>query len=128
MLKVHSPGSIAPPFSTYSPGMEAPAEARWLYISGQVGVEPDGTIPEDAEAQMECGWRNILAILGSASMGPHDLVKLNGYITRAGDVGLFRTVRERMIPGVEPASTLVVVSALAQPEWVVEIEAIAAAA
>ena len=128
MLKVHKPGSIAPPFSTYSPGMEVPAEARWLYISGQVGVEPDGTIPDDPEAQMECVWRNLLAILGSAGMGPHDLVKVNGYITRAEDVGLYRQVRERMIPGAEPASTLVVVTALAQPEWVVEIEAVAAAA
>ena len=128
MLKVHKPGSIAPPFSTYSPGMEVPAEARWLYISGQVGVEPDGSIPEDAEAQMESVWRNLLAILGSAGMGPHDLVKVNGYITRAEDVGLYRRVRERMIPGAEPASTLVVVTALVQPEMVVEIEAVAAAA
>ena len=40
MLKPYGPPPVAPPFSRYSHGVEAPDNARWLYISGQVGVTP----------------------------------------------------------------------------------------
>ncbi|MEE8559870.1 MAG: RidA family protein [Alphaproteobacteria bacterium] len=128
MLRKHNPGAIAPAFSRYSLGVEAPGAARWLHVSGQVGVAPDGAFADGPEAQMEAAWRNILAILDSAGMGPGDLVKINAYLTRAEDTGLYREVRNRMLAGAEPASTLIVISALAHPDWLVEIEAIAAAA
>jgi enamine deaminase RidA (YjgF/YER057c/UK114 family) len=128
MLDKHNPGTIAPAFSSYSLGVEAPAGARWLHVSGQVGVAPDGSLAEGPEAQMETAFRNILAILGSAGMGPHDLVKITVFLTRSEDVGLYRGVRDRMLAGATPASTLLIISALASPDWLVEIEAIAAAA
>ena len=127
MLKKHNPGAIAAAFSRYSLGVEAPATARWLYVSGQVGVAPDGAVADGSEAQMEAAWRNVLAILDSAGMGPGDLVKVTAYLTRAEDTGLYREVRDRMLAGAEPASTLVVITALAHPDWLVEIEAVAAA-
>ncbi len=128
MLRKHNPGAIAPAFSRYSLGVEAPGAARWLFVSGQVGVEPDGRFAVGPEAQMEAAWRNVLAILESAGMGPGDLVKVNAYLTRAEDTGLYREVRGRMLAGAEPASTLIVISALAHPDWLVEIEVVAAAA
>ena len=128
MLSKHNPNTIAAAFSSYSLGVEAPAQARWLHVSGQVGVAPDGSLAEGPEAQMETAFRNILAILGSAGMGPHDLVKVTVFLTRSEDVGLYRGVRDRMLAGATPASTLLIISALANPDWLVEIEAIAAAA
>ena len=127
MLRKHNPGAIAAAFSRYSLGVEAPGPARWLYVSGQVGVAPDGAFAAGPEAQMEAAWRNVLAILESAGMGPGDLVKVNAYLTRAEDTGLYREVRDRMLAGAAPASTLLVISALAHPDWLVEIEAVAAA-
>ncbi len=127
MLTTHNPGTIAPAFSRYSLGVEAPAAARWLYVSGQVGVTPDGSFADGPEAQMETAWRNVLAILDSAGMGAGDLVKVTAYLTRAEDIGFYREVRDRMLGGAEPASTLLVISALAHPDWLVEIEAVAAA-
>ncbi len=127
MLKKHNPGAIAAAIARYSLGVEAPATARWLYVSGQVGVAPDGAIADGPEAQMEAAWRNVLAILDSAGMGPGDLVKVTVFLTRAEDVGLYREVRDRMLAGAEPASTLIVITALAHPDWLVEIEAVAAA-
>ncbi len=126
MLSKHNPGAIAPAFSSYSLAVEAPAQARWLHISGQVGVEPDGAFADGPEAQMEAAWRNVLAILESAGMGAGDLVKVSAYLTRAEDTALYRQVRDRMLAGAEPASTLLVISALAHPDWLVEIEAVAA--
>jgi len=128
LLSKHNPNTIAAAFSSYSLAVEAPAQARWLHVSGQVGVAPDGSLAEGPEAQMETAFRNILAILGSAGMGPHDLVKVTVFLTRSEDVGLYRGVRDRMLAGATPASTLLIVSALASPDWLVEIEAIAAAA
>ncbi|MEE8189929.1 MAG: RidA family protein [Kiloniellales bacterium] len=127
MLKKHNPGGMAPAFSRYSLGVEAPPEVRWLFVSGQVGVGPNGALAEGPEAQMETAWRNVFTILGSAGMGPGDLVRVNAYLTREEDVGLYREVRDRLLGGAEPASTLLVISALAHPEWRVEIEAVAAA-
>jgi enamine deaminase RidA (YjgF/YER057c/UK114 family) len=128
MVKHYKPDNVAPPFSRYSHAVEAPAAARWLHISGQIGVKPDGTVADGAEAQLEQAWRNIFAILDAAGMTKRDLVKTTTFLTpHAADVGLSRRVRERMLEGAEPASTLVFVPALARPDFLIEIEAIAAA-
>jgi 2-iminobutanoate/2-iminopropanoate deaminase len=128
MLKSYNPSTVAPPFSRYSHGVEAPANARWLHISGQVGVKPDGRVAEGAEAQMEQAWRNIFALLEAADMTKRDLVKVTAFlIVDAVDIGLFRRVRDRMLEGAAPATTGIFVAGLANPEWLVEIEATAAA-
>ena len=75
MLTQHCPATVAPPFSRYSHGVEAPASARWLHISGQVGVTLEGKVADGAEAQIEQAWRNVLSVLAAAGMGPRDLVK-----------------------------------------------------
>ena len=56
----HTPTSVAAPFGPYSHAVEVPEGARLLYISGEVGVLPDGTVPETIEAQAEACWRNLL--------------------------------------------------------------------
>lgn len=124
----HNPSTVAPPFGTYSHGIEVPAGARWLYASGQVGVMPDGTVADGIEAQSEWALRNLMAVLDAAGMEPRDLVRLNQYLTRAEDVGAFRAVRARFLGELRPASTLVMVGALASPDWLVEVEAVAAKA
>jgi enamine deaminase RidA (YjgF/YER057c/UK114 family) len=127
MLKKLDPRAVAPPFSRYSHGVEAPAGARWLYVSGQVGVMPEGKVATGAEAQIEQAWRNVLAVLAAAGMGPRDLVKVTTFLIDRADLPMGRAVRDRILEGAEPASTLIVVAGLASPDWLVEIEAVAAA-
>jgi 2-iminobutanoate/2-iminopropanoate deaminase len=127
MLETYNPQTVAPPFSRYSHGVEATAGARWLYISGQVGVTPEGKVAEGAAAQIEQAWRNVLSVLEAAGMGPRDLVKVTTFLIDHADLPAARTVRERMLHGAAPASTLLFVAGLASPEWLVEVEAIAAA-
>lgn len=98
---------------------------RTLYVSGQVGTAPDGTVPADFAAQAENAWRNLDATLRAAGMGLGDIVKLGVYLTSADDLAAFRTVRSRFVTH-KPASTLVIVAALASPGWKVEVEAVAA--
>lgn len=126
MLVMRNPDGVPPPFSDYSLAVEAPPEARWLHISGQVGVTPEGRLVEGARGQMEQCWRNILTILADAEMLPGSLIKVTAYLTRREDVGLYREVRDAMLQEARPASTLVVVAGLANPDWLVEIEAVAA--
>lgn len=65
----HTPASVAAPFGPYSHAVEVPEGSRLLYISGEVGVLPDGTVPETIEAQAEACWRNMIAILAGAGTG-----------------------------------------------------------
>jgi 2-iminobutanoate/2-iminopropanoate deaminase len=127
MPKYHRPPTIAPPFSRYSHGVETEGNVRWLHISGQVGVTPDGKLADGAEAQIEQAWRNVLNVLDAAGMGPRDLVKVTTFLINRADLATARAVRDRMLQGAEPASTLLFVVGLASPDWLVEIEAIAAA-
>jgi enamine deaminase RidA (YjgF/YER057c/UK114 family) len=125
MRKEYAPAEIAPPFSRYSHGVVTDAQ-RWLTISGQVGVDPDGNLAEGAAAQMDQAWQNILAILAADYMEAGDIVKVTAYLTRREDLAAYRDVRDRYLVDVKPASTLLIISGLADPDWLVEIEAVAA--
>lgn len=126
MLTTRNPTTIAPPFSDYSHGVEAPAGARWLYVSGQLGVAPDGTMPADFTGQADQAFRNVMAVLEDAEMGPHDLVRINAYLTDTADITQYRVVRDRHLDGHPAASTMIVISALAAPQFRIEVEAVAA--
>lgn len=126
MSRTYNPAGIAPPASAYSHGVEPLAAARWLYISGQVGVAADGRVAKGARAQTEAAWRNLQAVLEEAGMSLRHLVRINGYVTRPEDVAVYREVRDAVVGTLRPASTLVIVAGLAHPDWLVEIEAVAA--
>jgi enamine deaminase RidA (YjgF/YER057c/UK114 family) len=129
MLKIHNPATIAPPTGRYQHGVEVPAGARWLYVSGQVGNRPDGTVPAGIAAQADTVWSNLKAILAEAGMGFGDLVKINVLLTDARFVTAAREARDKALGDARPpASTLAVVTALASPDFLIEIEAIAAKA
>jgi 2-iminobutanoate/2-iminopropanoate deaminase len=123
-----NPSQIAPPGGRYSHAVETRGNARWLHISGQIGTAPDGTVPSGFEAQVENCWKNITAILADAEMGIDDIVKVTVFLTSADNIAAYRTARDRIIGDARPASTLVVVSSLVRPEWLCEVEAVAAKA
>jgi enamine deaminase RidA (YjgF/YER057c/UK114 family) len=126
MLKRINPDTVVKPFSNYAQAVSAPANARWLYVSGQVGAKPDGTLEKGFEAQAARCWSNIMAILKEEGMGPADIVKNTVYLTNAADIGKSRSARDAAMQGHACASTLVIISALAHPDLVVEIEVVAA--
>lgn len=126
MTRHHTPATIRPPFTQYSHGVELPPGARILFCAGQLGVAPDDTVPEDAEAQAELCFRNIGAVLDSAGMEFGHLVRINAYVTGREHIQAYRSVRDRFVATPPPASTLLIVSGLAREVFKVEIEAIAA--
>jgi enamine deaminase RidA (YjgF/YER057c/UK114 family) len=126
MLRRIIPDAISPPLANYSHATEVPPNARWLYVSGQLGIAPDGSVPETSVAQAEVCFANLLAILSEAGMGTPDLVRLNAYLVDPDDLGAYMAVRDRHVAKPPPASTLLIVHALARPQFKIEIEAIAA--
>ena len=129
MLITRNAKTVAPPQAKYSHSVEVPANARWLYLAGQVGVRPDGSVPDTFEEQHEVIWQNTLAILKDAGYGPEHIVRINVYSTQPEGLKWLKPHREKYLhPNRTPASTWVVVSGLAQPKWVVEMETIAAKA
>lgn len=125
-ITLHNPAGIAPPFSCYSHGASASGDARWLYVSGQVGVTTDGIVPDDPEKQIELAWDNLLAVLADAGMTVRDLVKVDGFITQPELVPLYRKERERRFAGHAAATTMLIVAGLAENNLLVEIQAVAA--
>ena len=128
MGTVHNPAAVGGPLANYSHGIEVAPGARWLHISGQVAVDVEGRTPETFEEQAELVFQNLRHILASAGMDPWDVVKVNVYLTRVQDIPALRVARDRFQGGARPASTMVVVQSLVRPEWLVEVEAVAAKA
>ena len=100
----HTPDTVAAPFGPYSHAVEVPEGSRLLYISGEVGVRPDGTVPEGIEAQAEACWRNIIAIIADAGMGVGDLVKITTYLVRPEDVAAAGAARAKHFSDARPGS------------------------
>lgn len=123
-LQILNPPTLPKPGSRYAQIVVAEGAKRWLHLSGQVGVDTTGKLAADQHKQ---AMANVLAGLQAAGMGLEHLVKLTVYVTRAEEVPHWRKARDEGLQGREVASTLVIVAGLVHPDFVVEVEAIAAA-
>lgn len=121
-----SPIAIHPPFSAYSNGVEVPAGQKLVFCSGQLGIEADGTVPLSAAEQAEICFDNIAAILAEAGLGLEHVVRINAYVSGRDHLRPYMDVRNKRFSPTFPASTLMIVSGFARPEFLVEVEAIAA--
>ena len=128
MFRTLTPTSIHPPFSAYSHGAAIETPARIVFCSGQLGIAADGVIPPDCEGQARLCFENIRAVLAEAQMSLANIVRINAYVTDRKHLPAYMEVRNALFADPLPASTLMVVAGFARPEFVVEIEAIAAAA
>lgn len=111
----------------YSHGMLVHDASRWLHLSGQVGVGPDGTLSLAFEDQCRQAFQNIAACLRDASMGFDDVIMLRIYLTDRSDLANLRQVRSEFFGDRQLSSTLIFVSGLVDPSWKVELEIVAAA-
>lgn len=92
-------------------------------------MDRNGNTPDGFEAQHDQIWRNTLELLAHAGMGPEDIVRLNVYSTDPTGTRFLRPHREKYIgQRPMPPATWVIVAQLGRPEWVVEMETIAAKA
>ena len=121
-----NPKSIPPPFANYAHAVEADSGARMIFCSGQLGIEADGRIPPDVEGQARLCFRAIEAVLAEGGMSLADVVRLNAWVSAREHLAGYMRVRDEFVAAPPPASTLMIVQGFARPEFVVEIEAVAA--
>ncbi len=123
MKEARNPDSIHAPLGRYVHQIEVSGESRLLFLSGQLGMEPDGSLSDDPVAQLTVALENILRNLAAAGYETTDLVKITTYVVGEMDPAGRRAEMERLLGDHVPTSTLVFVAALARPEFKVEIDA-----
>jgi enamine deaminase RidA (YjgF/YER057c/UK114 family) len=119
----------APKF--YSHAVSVAGPAKLVYVSGQISMGADGKVvgKGDMRAQARQVFENLTAVLRAAGAKWDDVIKMNTYMvgTSAENVAAYREARSGYLkPGHLPASTLVGVTALVQPELLLEVEVVAA--
>ena len=127
MLTRRNPKTTAAPAAIYSHSVEIPPNARWLVLAGQVGLRPDRTLPESLEKQDDQVWKNTILTLEDAGFGVEDIVKLTVFSTDPAAKQIHMKHRAQYIKeGHVPASTWLNISSLAVPEFLIEMETVAA--
>ena len=120
-------GDGSPPVEgSYPQAVEVTGPTRWLYISGQIPVAPDGSLADDFTSQCEQVWDNIETQLAAAGMTLDNLVKVTTFLSDRDWALENREVGVRRLAGRQPALT-VIITGIFDEDWLVEIEAVAAA-
>ena len=125
-IKRSNPSAVRTP-TGYTHAIEITGDYRRLIISGQVGMAADGSVPNSGEGQIGQAFANLRANLSAHGMGVENIVKTTVFLTDRGLLDSFRSARSVVFGEHAPASTLLFVAGLADPNWVVEIEAEAVA-
>jgi len=121
-----NPPDIHAPVGAYSHTASVPQGTEMIFVSGQVGMRADGSVPEAFAEQAELVFQNLRSCLAAHGLGMEAVVKLTSYLLPGQDIQLMREIRQRYLRGHRPASTLVYVPLLASPSFLLEVEATAA--
>jgi enamine deaminase RidA (YjgF/YER057c/UK114 family) len=122
---LNAPDAYAP-IAAYTQAVEVSGATRTLYVSGQVGMRPDGSIPEDPVEQSRLAFRNLEAQLRAADVTLDNLVNITYILPNLADLAAARAGRDEVFAGRKPASTTIV-GGLANAAWKIEVEGIAVA-
>jgi enamine deaminase RidA (YjgF/YER057c/UK114 family) len=123
-----NPDGIHKPFACYSHVVTAEGAQKLVFCAGQVPADPDGKVlpPDDFEAQTKMVMQNLTRALAAGGAKLSDVTKVTIYICNPHDVPKARGILETYFGGNPPGSTLCVLRGLANPNFLLEIEAIAA--
>jgi enamine deaminase RidA (YjgF/YER057c/UK114 family) len=127
-IRTLQPATVAAPFrNRYSHGKIVPDGAEWLITAGQTGSDADGNIGNGIEEQADFAMRNLFEIVREAGMSSDDVIKMTIYFRDPAHLSVIVAARNRYFgEDFAPASTAIGVSALARPEFLIEVELIAA--
>lgn len=126
MPRFFDPAGMSAPMNPYSHGAEVHAGSRMIFFAGQVGTDLEGNVPDDFESQINNVYRNIGVILNDAGMDFDNLVKLTTYLIDPEHGPRMREIRKSYMGDHKPAHTLLYISRLAYPEFLIEVEGCAA--
>lgn len=118
-----NPASVHTPLAAYSHQAQVGGNAKWLVMSGQIGMNKEGAVPQDVINQTEIALDNILLNLQEAQMELKDLVKLVFYFVGEHNIDERRRLISKKLGEHCPCTTLMYVAGLAGPNIKVEIDA-----
>jgi 2-iminobutanoate/2-iminopropanoate deaminase len=123
-----NPDGIHKPFANYSHVVTAEGAQKLVFCAGQVPVDPNGTVlpPDDFDAQAKMVMENLTKALAAGGAKMSDVTKITIYICNPEDVPKARGVLQTYFGAHPPGSTLCILRGLANPDFLLEIEAIAA--
>lgn len=124
----NNPDVIAPPVGPYSHLVRVSSGVEWIFISGQVGLDPEGQMPPDAYSQTLNVFSNIERLLDSEGLGPASIVRLLTFVAGAEHAPEYRRASEAAFAawfpdGDFPGQSFTFAPALARPDVLVEVEA-----
>lgn len=119
-----NPAGVAAPIGAYSHVAHVTAGSDLFFISGQVGIAPDGSLPKDLAGQADQAIGNIVRIAKSLGLGVESIAKITSYLIPGQNFQEARNARIKHFGDHKPASTAVIVAALVAPEYLIEVEAI----
>src|SRR4030095_17053334 len=123
-----NPKTISKPFTNYAHVVTVEGAKKLVFCAGQVGADVDGKVlpPDDFGAQAKMVMKNLKNALAAGGAKIADVTKITIYICNPHDVPKARSLLQTYFAGAAPASTLCILRRLANPNFLLEIEAIAA--
>jgi 2-iminobutanoate/2-iminopropanoate deaminase len=110
-----NPNDVVSPQGLYSHIVKVPSGTELLFISGQLGIKPDGSTPNTIEGQSDQVFSNMITILKSQGLGVENIVKLTTFIVAGQDGQAVRNARIKYLGAHRPSSTAVYISQLVDP-------------
>ncbi|MFB7035862.1 RidA family protein [Bacillus altitudinis] len=123
MKTSRNPETIHAPVAPYIHQIETTGPQRWLTLSGQVGMEVDGTIPASPMEQLELALENVKRNVEAADMKVEDITKLVFYLVGEFDAESRKRIMGQFLGDHLPCMTMIYVVALASPVLKVEVDA-----
>ena len=114
-----------PPSGGYAQAVRVSGAGELLFVSGQIPVDADGTVPAAFPDQCRLVWRNVEAQLRAAGMGLGDIVKVTTFLADRAYAAENSAIRQEVLAGLTPALTIII-AGIYDPAWLLEIEVIAA--
>lgn len=126
-IRRYNPDSVPAPIGAYSHLVSVAGPVEWMFVSGQVGVDIDGNVPKDIYTQTQNTLWNIEALLKTAGGTPKSVVRLMSFLVGPENMPEYSRGRNEIYDqwypdGDIPGHSLAIVSALAKPELLIEIE------
>jgi len=124
-IKFLNPRDVHAPAGPYSHTVSVRAGSELVFLSGQVGMRADGSIPAGFAEQAEVAFENVRECLAAHGDGVEAVVRLGVFVLPGQDFQLLRAIREKHLGAHRPTSATVYVPQLASSALLLEVEAVA---
>jgi len=126
MVKRYCVDGVNPTGGRFNHVAEIAKGGQIFYLAGQTAGRPDGNVAKDFKGQAEQVYKNIVDVLKGCGMTLDNVAKTTTYLVNPDDMAAWREVSQKAFGNVVPASTLLFISRLARPEYLIEVDVVAA--